>query len=122
MASKYAVVDKVNRRIENFILAEPGFVLEDKDLVPLTSIPQAIIGGTLVNGVFVPEPPHVDTPLEVNAKLIQTQLADGLANMQQIIDTPAPFNAAQSTTAIKAQARLLRGVLRYIRADYSGSE
>lgn len=72
------------------------------------------------------------TPQRTRAAL-EDQLASAMAAMQQIIDTPdiaagtlttAQLSNAvrQLQTAVKAEARLLRRILRVMRADYTGAD
>jgi len=89
--TKYAVVD--NEIVENVILAEEGFEIEGKVLVPFGE--GCAIGGTYANGIFtppeLPEPPVV-IPDKVSPRQFSTMLYNLglLATVENWIDAQDP--------------------------------
>lgn len=56
-----------------------------------------------------------------NAQQVEEAFDSAMDDLQQILDAPSMTNA-QALAAIKALARILRKVLRYIRKDFTGVE
>jgi predicted GNAT family acetyltransferase len=57
-----------------------------------------------------------------NRRLVREKLEAAFGDLQQIIDTPGPFNAAQITAAVKTLARVQRGVLRANFERFDGAD
>lgn len=57
-----------------------------------------------------------------NQRAVHGKLTAAFADLQQIIDTAGPFNAAQLTAAVKTLARIERHLLRAVMGQFDGPD